>query len=74
MMFVTNVMMKDGQLVFDPPVEEINSAWSQFCDLLSVAAYRALQSSSVVFDLIKQQQFGDGPIQVENVYYIKVKK
>lgn len=72
MTFVTNVMMKDGQLVFDPPVEEITSAWGQFCDLLSVAAYRALQSSSVVFDLIRQQQTADGPIQVENVHHIKV--
>lgn len=72
MTFVTNVMMKNGQLVFDPPVEEITSAWGQFCDLLSVAAYRALQSSSVVFDLIRQQQTEDGPIQVENVHHIKV--
>ena len=55
--FVTHVTAgESGGLQFDPPVQEISSAWEQFCDLLSVAAYKSLQSSSAVFDAIRQHQ------------------
>ena len=47
--------MNDGQLKFDPSVQDISLAWGQFNDLLSVAAYRSLQSSLLVFELIKKQ-------------------
>ena len=54
LVFVIHVSLNDGQLKFDPSVEDISLAWGQFNDLLSVAAYRSLQSSLLVFDLIKK--------------------
>lgn len=70
-MFVIHVTMNDGHLKFDPPVHDISLAWGQFCDLLSVAAYRSLQSSIIVFELIKQQVAD--PSQQEHIPHIKVK-
>lgn len=69
-MFVIHVSMKNGQLKFDPPVQDISEAWGQFCDLLSVAAYRALQSSSIVFDMIKNQI--NGQTHTDHIPSIKV--
>lgn len=54
MVFVIHVTLSEATFKFDPPVEEIRAEWGQFCALLSVAAYRSLQSSVMVFDLIKQ--------------------
>lgn len=54
MVFVIHVTLGEATFKFDPPVEEIRAEWGQFCALLSVAAYRSLQSSVMVFDLIRQ--------------------
>jgi hypothetical protein len=65
--------MNDGQLKFDPPVQEISLAWGQFCDLLSVAAYRSLQSSRLVFETIRKQMNQSDPAQQpEPIHSIKV--
>ncbi|EFX78833.1 hypothetical protein DAPPUDRAFT_245739 [Daphnia pulex] len=74
LVFVIHVSMNDGQLKFDPPVQEISLAWGQFCDLLSVAAYRSLQSSRLVFETIRKQMNNSDPAQQpEPIHSIKVK-
>lgn len=73
MVFVIHVVVINGQLKFEPPVHDISEAWGQFCDLLSVAGYRSLQSSVVVFELIKQQIVTVDPSQQEHIPHIKVK-
>ena len=72
MVFVIHVTMSNGQLKFDPPVRDISESWGQFCDLLSVSAYRSLQSSVVVFELIKQQIVMADQTQQEHIPHIKV--
>lgn len=39
---------------FDPSVDEIRTAWSAFCKVISVTGDESLQSSRIIFDLIKQ--------------------
>jgi hypothetical protein len=64
--------MNDGQLKFDPSIEDISLAWGQFNDLLSVAAYRSLQSSLLVFDLIKKHLMPNDQAQPQHISSIKV--
>ena len=73
LVFVIHVSMNDGQLKFDPSVEDISLAWGQFNDLLSVAAYRSLQSSLLVFDLIKKHLMPNDQAQPQHISSIKVK-
>lgn len=71
-MFVIHVTMKAGILQFKPPVQDISNAWNQFCDVLSVAAYKSLYSSYIVFELIRQQILLNDHPQYEHIPYIKV--
>ena len=72
LVFVIHVSMNDGQLKFDPSVQDISLAWGQFNDLLSVAAYRSLQSSLLVFDLIKKHLMPNDQAQPQHISSIKV--
>lgn len=63
--------MKAGVLQFNPPVQDISKAWNQFCDVLSVAAFKSLYSSYIVFELIRQQVLVDNP-QYEHIPFIRV--
>ena len=72
LVFVIHVSMNDGQLKFDPSVQDISLAWGQFNDLLSVAAYRSLQSSLLVFDLIKKHLMPNDQTQPQHISSIKV--
>lgn len=72
MVFVIHVTMKNGVLEFRPPVQDISQAWGQFCDVLSVAAYRSLHSSLTVFEMIKNQIMLSDHQQYDHVPFIKV--
>ena len=72
-MFVVHVTMHDGKLAFSPSVKEITEAWGQFCDVLSVAAYRSLHSSLIVFELLKQQIVSIDQNQQEHIPTIRVR-
>ena len=75
-MFVIHVTVKDGQLDFNPAVEEIRMAWSMFADVLSVSAYKSLHSSAIVFELIKQPAVMTQPDQqsryCDHIPFVKV--